>query len=130
MNDSGSWHEPSHPNSVFFKRYQNLLTPKQKKSDRKVNPFYVLLVIAGTCFGITAIAYGVMASAYSKASEDPDAEAILAEFEQHPLYYTLDNYGVTIMLVELVVLAVFTVSAIGLDARRDQQLLMQSDDAD
>tara|TARA_B100000530_G_C15930531_1_gene476670 strand:+ start:747 stop:1112 length:366 start_codon:yes stop_codon:yes gene_type:complete len=103
------------------------LTPKQKKSDRKVNPFYVLLVIAGTCFGLTAIAYGVMASAYAKASEDPDAETILAEFEQHPLYRTLDNHGVTIMLIELVMLAIFTVAAIGLDTSRDKRHVAKSD---
>lgn len=68
-----------------------------------------------------------MASAYSKASEDPDAETILAEFEQHPLYSTLDNHGVTIMLIELVVLAIFTVAAIGLDASRDKKHAAESD---
>lgn len=88
----------------------------------------MLLVIAGTCFGLTAIAYGVMASAYSKASEDPDAETILAEFEQHPLYSTLDNHGVTIMLIELVVLAIFTVAAIGLDASRDKRHIANSEE--
>ena len=68
-----------------------------------------------------------MASAYSKASEDPDAETILAEFEQHPLYSTLDNHGVTIMLIELVVLAIFTVAAIGLDTSRDKRHAAKSE---
>ena len=74
------------------------------------NPFYLLLVVVGTLFAVTAFAYGIMALQDVRASAElvsPDA--------RHPLLTWLRHHGATAMLVELSVLAVLTCAAIGTD---------------
>ena len=74
-----------------------------------VNPFYVLLVIAGTAFVITAFAYGLMG--FNMVNPTP-ATAGAAD---HPLWQMLRRHGNQMLLWELTLLAVFTVAAIGTD---------------
>jgi hypothetical protein len=75
------------------------------------NPFYVLLVIAGAVFAVTACAYGITAMRALRSHRDvaeasPQATA-LTEF--------IDEYGNRLLVGELVVLAVATVGAISTD---------------
>lgn len=72
---------------------------------KPVNPFYAVLMVAGVTFALTATMYGVM----TVRSLDPRAAeptGIIAFMEQH---------GATLMIVELVVLAMLTFAAIGTD---------------
>lgn len=81
--------------------------PKKKP----VNPFYVVLVLAGLAFGLTALGYFIMSA---RATYDPIGSR--AEMDQAGgLMAVMDRYGVKIMIVELIGLAVATVLAIGTD---------------
>ena len=78
-------------------------------SKRKpTNPFYVLLILAGTAFLVTALAYGVMMVRTSR----PAAGAV----QSNPaiLKFMKQNGG-TLLMIELAALGVFTVAAIGTD---------------
>ncbi len=82
---------------------------RQKKA---VNPFYVLLVIVGVAFGITALAYGVMAAI---GHLDP-AQAMESIESGRGLVALMDKHGTTLMLAELGVLFVLTCLAISTDS--------------
>ena len=73
------------------------------------NPFYVLLLLAGVAFAITACAYGVMTvkrlDAYSIAKSAGDSSFL--DF--------VNEYGFQALMIELAVLAVTTFAAIGTD---------------
>lgn len=78
---------------------------------KRVNPFYVLLVIAGVAFCLTACAYGVMAV---KELHAPRATA--AQIAADSQFVALmDEHGPMAMLIELAVLGFATVAAIGTD---------------
>ena len=77
---------------------------------RRVNPFYVLLVLAAAVFCVTACAYGVMAVRQLHAA--PPA----AVPEQDEAFVTwMDRYGATALIVEVGVLAVATIAAMATD---------------
>lgn len=74
------------------------------------NPFYALLMVAGTVFAVTACAYGVMMvrSLSAAQSQQPlDADSGLMAF--------LESQGDRVLMIELGVLAIATVAAIGTD---------------
>ncbi len=76
---------------------------------KATNPFYVLLVLLGIIFAITTCAYGVMAVKMSTAagiSEVVGGDGLM------PL---MNRHGLSILLVELVLLALATFGAIGTD---------------
>lgn len=75
------------------------------------NPFYLLLVLAGVAFGLTALGYFIMAA---MATYDP-VNSRDAMDRDGGLLAVMDRYGVQVMIVELVVLAAATVLAIGTD---------------
>lgn len=77
---------------------------------RGFNPFYVLLVIVGIAFSITAFAYFVMTLRDAQAAGVVDPKGAGA-----PLLAFLDRYGTMAMAVELVLLALATVGAISTD---------------
>ncbi|HJT34883.1 MAG TPA: hypothetical protein VJ783_22840 [Pirellulales bacterium] len=77
---------------------------------RGFNPFYVLLVIVGIAFSITAFAYFVMTLKDAQAAGAADANQAGAA-----LLTFLDDYGAIAMAVELVLLALTTVGAISTD---------------
>lgn len=84
---------------------------------KAINPFYVLLIILGIIFAITTCAYGVMTVKMSTA-------AGISANSGGGLLPLLSQHGLTILLVELVLLAVATFAAIGTDdywQKRDSQ---------
>ena len=72
---------------------------------KSVNPFYAVLVVAGVTFALTATMYGVM-TVRGLDARAAEQEGVIAFMEQH---------GLTLMIVELVVLAILTFAAIGTD---------------
>lgn len=72
------------------------------------NPFYVLLVIVGIVFTVTACAYGVMAVKMSTAQG-------ISASSGSGLMELMSKHGLVILLVELVILALATFAAIGTD---------------
>jgi hypothetical protein len=91
-------------------------------SQRKApNPFYVLLVLAGSLFLVTALAYGVMTVRLSRpGSGAADSNPALMQL--------MREKGGSILLAELAVLGVLTVAAIGTDGfweRRAQRKNIQ-----
>jgi len=75
------------------------------------NPFYTLLIPAGAAFCLTGFAYGMMAFQQVNA-----ARAAIEQTADHPLFRWLETHGTTAMLIELAVLTVLTVGAIGTDS--------------
>jgi hypothetical protein len=76
------------------------------KTKGPINPFYVLLVIAGIIFSITACAYGMMALRAIRLDADAPQTGLVA---------FLDEHGMALMGVELAVLAVATFAAMATD---------------
>jgi hypothetical protein len=100
--------------------------PFVPKSKEPVNPFYVLLVILGIVFLITACAYGVMAYRAMAPAQGGDVNA-------HPLTRFLDRHGIALLGWELGLLAAATFAAMWLDrfrSQRDQRNPSPPSDAD
>ncbi|HVX11485.1 MAG TPA: hypothetical protein VHC22_09910 [Pirellulales bacterium] len=72
------------------------------------NPFYVLLVVFGIAFALTACAYSVMTLKAVRRSPEPEANGIA-------LLAFLDQHGAALMGGELALLAATTVAAISTD---------------
>lgn len=83
-------------------RCYNPLVAKRKEP---FNVFYVLLLVVGVLFALTAFAYFVMATRARSTTIVERAE----------LMRLLDRNGGTILAIELAILAVCTVGAIGWD---------------
>lgn len=79
-------------------------SPKQP-----INPFYVLLVIIGIAFSVTACAYGMMTvrAARSDTAQRGEATSGMVTF--------LDRHGASVMAGEIFLLAVATFAAMGTD---------------
>jgi hypothetical protein len=75
-----------------------------------VNPFYVLLVLIGIAFTLTACAYGVMAfkvvRTRERAADQPAGAAMLTY---------LDEHGAKLMAIELALLGLCTAAAMATD---------------
>jgi hypothetical protein len=85
------------------------------KPQQPANPFYVLVIVVGVVFLITACGYGTMtyrAIAPGAAGQPPAA---------HELMTFLDRNGMQLMAWELVALATATFGAMWLDRWRDRQ---------
>jgi hypothetical protein len=72
------------------------------------NPFYALLLVAGVAFCLTACAYVVMTVRQLHAGQ-------LAAHAGDGFHRLLDRYGAPALIVELVVLGLATLAAIGTD---------------
>lgn len=84
------------------------------KAKEPVNPFYVLLVVLGVVFLITACAYGMMAyRAISPAAARGPSGHALTDF--------LDRHGIELMGGELLLLAAATFGAMWLDGLRTRR---------
>ena len=74
------------------------------------NPFYILLVIVGIAFVLTACCYGVMAfkqrDPYQLSADARSGQALIE---------LVDEHGAKLLLVELLILTVATVGAISTD---------------
>ena len=88
-----------------------------RRSRKFANPFYVLLILAGLSFAITATAYVVMAyrEAHAHAGYVAGASPTDAASDEHPLMVWLRRHGNTALLSELGLLAICTFAAIGTD---------------
>jgi hypothetical protein len=72
---------------------------------KPVNPFYVAILPVGVIFGVTACAYVAM----MVRGNHPAAG------NENRLLDLLDRHGLTILIVELVILGILTVGAIATD---------------
>jgi len=88
------------------------------------NPFYVLLVIVGTAFAITACAYGVMTFTEMRGAAPAAGRGALLAF--------MKRHGNSLLAGELLVLAVATTGAIATDRfwqRRGERQIQDADAA-
>ncbi len=79
-------------------------------NSKVVNPFYIILVVTGILFTVTAIGFGIVVVRDVRQLSpigDPHAGSSLLAW--------LDAHGVLVMTVQLVILALCTVAAIGTD---------------
>lgn len=79
------------------------------RSRRRTNPFYVLLVAVGMAFTVTACAYFVLAlrgDARRRQNTEPPGQ----------LMVFMDRHGVSLIVGELLLLALGTVGAIATDS--------------
>ncbi|MEX0937089.1 MAG: hypothetical protein WDZ59_04455 [Pirellulales bacterium] len=81
------------------------------KKTEKSNPFYVLLVVVGIAFVLTVFAYGLM----TYQSMQPQLASVHGGSD-HPLWQLMRERGNQMLVVELSLLAVLTVAAIGTDS--------------
>ncbi len=93
----------------------------KRKATKRANPFYVLLVLVGLTFLVTACAYGVM------AFTDVAVSASGEQLSPNGLNAFMDRHGMVTLLVQVVLLGLFAVAAMGtdeywqrVDARSDQ----------
>jgi len=79
------------------------------KLKKYINPFYALLIPVGVAFVISATTYGVMTvrDTAGSASGVPQEETGLLGF--------MDQHGVSILSIEVMLLGLFTLCAIGTD---------------
>ncbi len=82
------------------------VTNQARNAGKAFNPFYVLLVVTGVLFVVTASAYGMMTL---RNIEPSDRAAV----EGHGLMQFMEEHGTTALLWELGILALATVAAIG-----------------
>lgn len=96
------------------------------KPKKPINPFYLLLLMAGCAFAITACAYGVMtvrqlhnsrAGYYLPKDLNDSSTSPSAGSEQ--FNDLVDRLGPTVMIVELVLLTIGTFGAIAYDQHLD-----------
>lgn len=84
---------------------------------KSINPFYILCVIVGVAFTLTACGYGVLMIRTNRglpaAGDDAGAP--------HPLLALLDRHGMTILVVEVALLAAVSIAAITLDHFRGKR---------
>ncbi len=81
---------------------------------KPINPFYPPVIVAGVVFALTACMYGVMTVRMLNPQGGEDTGVL--QF--------MDQHGMTVMIVELVVLGLLTFAAIGTDdywTRRAEQ---------
>ena len=83
------------------------------------NPFYVLLLMAGVAFSLTACAYGVMTVRGLHRVEASGPGGLLMGW--------LDEHGFALMLIELGVLAMFCFLAVTTDAYWERRLAQKSE---
>jgi hypothetical protein len=87
------------------------------KPKEPINPFYLLCAVLGVAFTVTACAYGVL---MVRANRGLNSAAM--DTPQHPLMSLLDRYGMIVLVVEVVLLAVTSIAAIMLDHYRGKRL--------
>ena len=88
---------------------------------KKVNPFYVLLLLAGAAFAITACAYGAMTVRELGRSRMPRSAAANVPDNGKQFTELVDEYGLKVMIGELVLLGIGTFGAIAYDQHLDKK---------
>jgi hypothetical protein len=87
----------------------------------RFNPFYVLLVVLGIAFSISALMYGVMTWVALRGDE---------EAARSPFFVFMERHGGVLLTVELVLLALATFAAIGTDSYWQRENRGEDRDAD
>lgn len=88
---------------------------------KSINPFYVLLLLAGVAFAITATAYGVMTVRQLQASRGYGRTDVAGDPSSSDSFNDIvDQHGATAMIWEIVLLGVGTFGAIAYDQRLDR----------
>ena len=83
---------------------------------KSTNPFYILLIGVAVLFAITACGYGVMTVRLidpSQSADGPPAGRAFVDF--------FDRHGLTLLVAELVVLAMATFAAMATDDYWDRR---------
>jgi hypothetical protein len=81
-------------------------------SQRKyVNPFYVLLLLVGIVFTVTATAYVTMTAKMSR----PEQAQLSTADGSAGIIDLIDRHGAQVMMIEIAILAVVTAGAIATD---------------
>jgi hypothetical protein len=94
---------------------------------KTTNPFYVLVVLVGILFCLTACAYGVMTVKYLHASDMSDMSDMSDDSESDKQFLAfLDHHGLAIMLAQILVMAVAAVAAMVTDRYWEQGRAEQS----
>lgn len=83
------------------------------KPKEPINPFYLLLVVVGVLFFITACAYGVMTFQAARGSG-------LSGLGESSLNEFLKRHGEMALGIEVGVLLIATLGAMAIDRRRQQ----------
>ena len=87
--------------------------------------FYALLIPTGAAFCVTAFAYGYMAFQQVNAGR-----ATVESQSSHELFQWLREHGTSAILIELIVMTVLTVGAIGTDSWWTSEDSSQIDDSE
>ena len=97
----------------------------------RTNPFYVLLVVTGLAFAITACGFGVMTFTDVHGPEllDTPQQESVRRMANHPLFEFLDKHGTKTMLIELAVLALATIGCIATDSWLESRQELSDGDA-
>ncbi len=94
---------------------------------RLIKLFYVLLIVTGVVFAITACGFSVMTFTDVQGpgilGEPSDAAA--GSPSEHPLFKFLDQYGMQLLLIELALLAVATVGCIATDTWYERRQVLE-----
>ena len=88
---------------------------------KPTNPFYVLLLLAGSAFAITACAYGVMTVRQLSAGRSARWREPVEAPPSQGFDTLVDRYGHTALAIELVLLGIGTVGAIAFDQYLDKK---------
>jgi len=96
-------------------REASSLVPRHMPRTKTINPFYVLLVLLGIAFSITACAYGVMAFKAVHAGRQGADDAPPADAAGSGLLEFMDKHGARLMAAELALLGLATVAAMATD---------------
>ena len=94
---------------------------------RPIQPFYVLLIVTGLAFAITACGFGVMTftDVQGPGILGVTGDAAAGSPGEHPLFRFLDQYGMQLLLIELALLAVATVGCIATDTWYERRQVLE-----
>ena len=91
------------------------------KHKQPFNPFYAALIIVGVAFTVTACAYALLMVRATRPQDSYNAASALSPGEESTLMELLDQRGMEILGAEVLLLAVATAGAIGLDQYRSSR---------
>ena len=86
---------------------------------KPANPFYILLLLAGGAFAITACAYGVMTVRQLQQGRMSRRMTVEVPAGSESFNELVDRHGPSVMIAELLLLGIGTFGAIAYDQRLD-----------
>jgi hypothetical protein len=92
------------------------------KPKEPINPFYVLSGVVGVAFTITAFGYLVLMLRVNRG-QGPAGDAE----NSHPLLDLLDQHGLVILIVEMLLIGVVSIAAITLDHFRGKRIAREQE---